>query len=285
MKNEISRIMCINSLSLFGKNALTIMLPVLSAAGLEAVPLPSVMLTSQPGGLPGYSYRTLSGEMEEALTQWRALGLEFDALYSGFLCSKEQVEITAWAFETFGRPGSLKLVDPAMADNGKMYAFLDENFPVHMAKLCKMADIITPNITEACFLLGEDYSEGVTIREYFDHLLDRLAAAFPARIIVLTGVHADEDRIGSAVFDRADGCVNFVMGKKLPGHFHGTGDLFASAMTAGLLRGMPTLEAVEVGQEMVTRAIGQTTKLTRNPRHGLVFEPELGWLIDRLNRQ
>ena len=136
------RIMCVNSISCFGKNALTIGLPMISAAGLEAVPLPTVLLSSQPGGLAGYSYHELTDDMKKAWAQWRQLSLEFDCAYTGYLCSDEQVDIACDIFDELGLKNALRFADPAMADNGKMYPGFAQDFPKKMKELCSGADVV-----------------------------------------------------------------------------------------------------------------------------------------------
>jgi pyridoxine kinase len=273
------RIMCVNSLSCFGKNALTIALPILSAAGCEAVPLPTVLLSSQPGGLAGYSYRELAEDMQKAAGQWQALGLKFDCIYSGFLSSKEQADIASEILDDFGR-NALKFIDPAMADNGRMYAGKPSEFAAEMAYICRKGDIISPNITEAVFMLGEEFIEGPYERSYIEGLIFRLAKAFPAKIILLTGIYFDHEQIGTAVLE--NGTSEFVMGRRLSGHFHGTGDLFSAGFLGAIMRGFSAGAAAGIAGRLVSAAISATISAATDPRYGLAFEGRIPGYIKEL---
>jgi pyridoxine kinase len=192
MKKQ-KRVAAIHDISGFGKCSLTVALPILSAAGIETSVIPTAVLSTHTGGFEGYTFRDLSSDLPAFAKHWKSLDLSFDCLYSGFLGSAKQIEIVSEIFGMFKTEDNLILVDPAMADNGRMYSTFAPSFAQGMAALCARADIIVPNVTEAVFLLGESYRPGPYEPAYIEGLLQRLAALGPPRV-VMTGVFFNEDR-------------------------------------------------------------------------------------------
>lgn len=275
------RAAAIHDISGFGKCSLTVALPILSAAGIETAVMPTAVLSTHTGGFDGFTYRDLTGDLRAFAAHWKTLGLEFDAIYSGFLGSFGQVEIVSDFIDMFKRPETTVLVDPAMADDGKMYTVFTKDFAAEMARLCAKADIIVPNMTEAAFLLGEDYVERPYTRQYIEALLHRLSGLGPSHV-VLTGVMFDEERLGAASFDQSTGEISYAFSDTIAGNFHGTGDIFASAMLAAFLSGKPLATAVQIAVDFTCGSIQRTKDAGTDVRFGVNFEAGLPDLIDRI---
>ena len=270
----------INDISCVGKCSLTVSLPVLSAAGVETSVLPTAVLSTHTGGFGTPVFRDLTGDMAPTAAHWRSQGVAFDALYAGYLGSAEQVSIVSELLDQFGG-SALKLVDPVMGDNGRLYSGFDADFPQKLLPLCARADVLVPNVTEAALLLGEDYLPPPYTRDYVEGLLRRLSALCPGQL-VLTGVSLSEDDLGCAVYHPAEDRVEYVLFPRVPGHFHGTGDLFASALLAGLLAERPLADCAALAAQFTARSI-RLTPPDREERLGVCFERALPWLMEQLN--
>ena len=261
----------IHDLSGMGKCSLTAALPVLSAAGVSVACLPTAVLSTQTGGLNEYTYRDLTADMRPVMAHWQKLGVQFDAVYSGFLGSREQVDIVTDFLGMFDGNGGkpLFLCDPAMADNGKLYDTFSPDFIPEMAKLCSRADIIVPNVTEAAMLSGTDYREDYGL-DYICGLAEKLRDELGVKRIVITGVNS----AGSTGAVVADGDkTHMVLTERVPGMFHSTGDLFASALLGAVLNDAELTDAVRIAAEFVLESIRQTVACGGDSRFGLAFEP------------
>lgn len=277
------RIAAIHDISGFGKCALTVALPVISAAGVEVSVIPTAILSTHTGGFTGYTHLDLTDEMPKIANHWESLNLTFDAVYSGYLGSERQIDIVSKFIDTFKGENTVAIVDPAMADNGKMYALLDMQFAKSMKRLCKNADIIVPNMTEAAFLLECEYFRGPYTKEYIENMLRKLSAMGPEKV-VLTGVHFDDDTIGAASFDSKQNAIHYYLRNRVEGMFHGTGDVFASALTAALLRGKSLQSATEIAVDFTVDSIERTAKGATDHCYGVDFERGLGDLIMKLEK-
>ena len=267
----------IHDISCIGKCSLTVALPVLSAAGISCAVIPTSILSSHTGGFTDYTFRDLTEDILPILAHWSSLHLDVDAIYTGYLGSKEQTALMALVFDRLSTPGTLLCVDPVMGDMGRLYAGFDLDFPAQMAKLCQRAHILTPNITEACFLLGEPYHEPPYTKAYISRLIRELSTAFSAKV-VLTGVQFDESQVGAAAFDPSDGALTFALRPYVEGRYHGTGDLFASALLSALLSGLSLPRAAEVAVYFVSKAIEKTPK-GHDLKYGVRFEAALPTLM------
>ena len=279
MKRQ-KRIAAIHDISGFGKCSLTVVLPIVSAAGIETAVVPTAVLSTHTGGIPGYTYRDLTSDLYPFLHHWLSLDISFDAVYSGFLGSFDQLDIVSGAFDEFKRKGSLIVVDPVMADNGKLYKIFSPAFVDGMKALCRKADLIVPNLTEASLLLGQAYHAGPYTPEYIEHLLHELASLGPARV-VLTGVYFNEKELGAATYDKDTGEVSYVFSERIPGYYHGTGDVFASALLASVLNGFDLSKATEIAVRFTTNSIRLTYEMKTDIRFGVDFERNIpGFLKD-----
>jgi pyridoxine kinase len=268
---SLKRVAAIHDLSGFGKCSLTVALPILSAAGIETSALPTAVLSTHTGGITGYTYLDTTGEMRPFARHWQALGIGFDAIYSGFLGSFEQIEIVREFFDAFRKDDNLIMVDPVMADNGELYKIFTPAFALGMKGVCEKADIIVPNITEAVLLLGESYQAGPYTETYIERLLKNLSSLGP-RQVVLTGVYFEDTQLGAASYDRATGQTSYSLVDKIPGYYHGTGDVFASTLLAGLLNGFPLSEASAIAVRYTADSIRRTYKAGSDIRFGVNFE-------------
>ncbi|MBR2868611.1 MAG: pyridoxamine kinase [Clostridia bacterium] len=266
------RVAAIHDISGIGKCSLTAALPIISAAGIETAALPTAVLSTHTGDISGYTYRDLTCDLPSVAKHWKSLGIGFDGIYSGFLGSTEQVEMVCSFIDDFADGNCVILVDPAMADSGRMYTTFDDGFAAEMAKLCGKADIIVPNLTEAAFLLGEEYVEPPYSKEYIESLLWRLTSLGPKKI-VLTGVCFSDDEIGCAVFNEGD--IHYKFSEKYDGIYYGTGDIFASALIGAYMRGKSISESADIALEFTCGAIARTYLAGTDTRFGVNFEQGL----------
>lgn len=275
------RVAAIHDISGFGKCSLTVALPILSAAGIETSIMPTAVLSTHTGGFTGYTYRDLTQDLRPFMRHWKSLGLEFDAIYSGFLGSFEQLEIVAEFYKKFRTKDTIILADPAMADNGELYKVFTPDFAKGMVKLCAKADIIVPNITEAALMLGESYREGPYEKQYIEKLLHGLVKLGPHKA-VLTGVYFDDRRLGSACFDADKGQIDYALSERIDGFYHGTGDIFASVLLAAVLNGKDLETAARIAVDFTHGSIVRTKNAGTDVRFGVNFEAGLPRLIKQL---
>ena len=271
------RVAAIHDLSGFGRCSLTIVSPVLSAMGVQCCPIVTACLSTHTGGFSGYVAQDLTGLMEATIGHWKELGLTFSGVYTGFMASEEQMKLATQAIDTLKGPGGVTVVDPVMGDHGRRYATYTQLMCEAMGALCAQADVITPNLTEAAFLLDLDYAslsgggkEGLE--------LARALSEGGRRSVVLTGVSSGEGMVGAACYDRASGRAGLVMAPRVEGEYHGTGDIFASVLTGGLVGGMELEQAAALAARFVSQCAERTRRQAYPRREGGDFEPLLGWL-------
>lgn len=270
----LKRVVAIHDISCVGKCSLTVALPVLSAAGIECSVLPTAVLSTHTGGFTGYTFRDLTEDMDPITRHWESLSLSVDAFYTGYLGSVEQTELVRQLIHRLKNENSFVFVDPAMADNGKLYAGFDQNFVQGMAALCREADIIIPNLTEAALLLDEPYQESGYTRDDIQALLRRLAGMGPQKVI-LTGISYEPGRIGAAAYDRRTDSYCEYLDEQVDGYFHGTGDLFASAALSALMNHHSLAHALEIATRFVLQSIRNTVQNGTDRRFGVDFEHAL----------
>lgn len=273
MKNKThqKRVAAIHDLSGFGKCSLTVALPVLSSAGIETCALPTAILSTHTGGISGYTYRDLTEDMRPIIQHWKSLDIKFDAIYTGYLGSFEQLDIVKDFFDMFRTGDNLILVDPVMADNGELYASFTPEFATGMRFLCQKADIIVPNLTEAALLLDEAFQPGPYTHAHIENIMKKLSKLGPHKI-VLTGVYFNENELGAATYDALTDTVDYVFTLKIPGYYHGTGDLFASALLAALLNNFNLIDSASVAVQFTAESIRRTYNAKTDCRFGVNFE-------------
>ena len=261
----------IHDISGMGKCSLTVALPIVSATGVECCCIPTALLSTHTGGFTDWTFTDLSGDIVPIAEHWHKLGLRFDAVYSGYLASRAQGELIEKAIDLIAGDQTLIVVDPAMADNGRYYTNLDDGMAECFRRLIRRADIITPNLTEACFLTGTEYKSGVQDEGFVTELIDRLSELGPD-FVAVTGVSLQQGSVGIAARDNGSGKMCYVMKPALDGTFHGSGDVFASAFAALLTRGAPLDDALRTAEEFVTAAIERTAQRATPRHYGLDFE-------------
>ncbi len=279
--NKQKRVAAIHDISCFGKCSLTVALPILSAAGVETSVIPTAVLSTHTGGFTGYTYRDLTEDIPAIQGHWRSLGLRFDGLYTGFLGSFEQLELVARLIDDFKEENTLVLIDPVMADNGSLYKGFTSDFPQGMAALCRKADVIVPNITEAALLTETPYREGPYTRQYIEELLKRLGNLVNGKV-VLTGVCFDEINLGAAAYDTITGETAYMLSPRVEGLYHGTGDIFASALLGALLNGFALSEAAGIAVDFTLGSIRRTKEAGTDVRYGVNFEYGIPQLVKAL---
>ena len=272
------RILTIQDISCVGQCSLTVALPILSACGLETAILPSAVLSTHTAGFTGFTCRDLTEDIPAIKDHWIKEGIRFSAIYTGYLGSTRQIDYVKDIFSATGDTGCVKIVDPAMADNGSLYPAFDAEYVQAMKGLCACADYILPNITEACFLTGVPYHTEYD-RAYIDSLLSGLTA-LGCKNVILTGVSYAPGRTGIVVFESGE--YRYYEHELLPNSCHGTGDIYASAFVGAYMRGKNAYDAAVIAANYTMECIKVTAKLP-NHWYGAAFEPVLGELIQALN--
>ena len=266
------RILTIQDISCVGQCSMTVALPILSACGHETCILPTAVLSTHTGGFgkPVVQHLNADGMWQH----WKEQGIAFDAILVGYLGSIRAIETVSEILDTMLAPHGIAIVDPAMADHGKLYSGFDAAYAAAMQRLCEKADIMLPNITEAAMMAGMAFREDLD-EAYIRELLTRLGG----KDVVLTGVGFSDDQTGAAV--RRNGQITLHHHPRLARSFHGTGDMFAACFTGSLMQEKSIEEAVEIASEFVCRSIRETIE---NSAHwyGVKFESALPWLINKL---
>ena len=274
------RILTVQDISCVGQCSMTVALPILSACGVETCVLPSAVLSTHTGGFSGCTFRDLSGDFPAIQNHWEREGITFDAIYTGYLGSVEQIGMVKEIFQRLLAPGGMAVVDPAMADNGVLYKGFDDAYAQAMKDLCGCADIILPNITEACMLTETEFRTNYD-EAYIAQLMDKLSDLGPDRI-VLTGVSYAPEQTGVLV--RNGGEDVYYSHVRLPKNYHGTGDIFASALVGAHVRGISLSDAARIAADFTAQCIENTYK---DPAHwyGVKFETAFPALIGLLSDQ
>ena len=271
------KILTIQDISCVGQCSLTVALPILSACGLETCILPSAVLSTHTAGFSGFTFRDLTDDMPEIQAHWKKENIKFKAIYTGYLGSVKQVGYVQDILNTMGTDDCIRIVDPAMADNGKLYSIFNDEYVEAMRGLCASADILIPNITEACFLAGVEYRE--TYDEgYVKELLDKLSR-LGAKTIVLTGVGYALTKTGVIVYE--NGSIRYYEHDKISKGCHGTGDIYASAFTGALMNGKDIFEAARIAADYTVKCI-INTQGDADHWYGAKFETALRDLMDML---
>lgn len=267
------RVLAVHDISCFGRCSLTVALPLISSCGVECTCLPTSVLSTHTGGFTGYTFRDLTEDIKPIVEHWKSLNLQFDAFYTGYLGSFDQIQIVSDAIDLLRNENSLVYIDPVMADNGKLYAGFLEEFPEHMKKLCSKADVIIPNITEACLMVDYPYREGPYDREYIEGLIEKLNREIGVRRIILTGVSFDNETLGACSYD--DGQFDYYFTRRIDGYFHGTGDVFGSCALVALMKGLSLKEASKIACDFTVGCIERTLRDKTDIRFGVNFEEGL----------
>lgn len=271
------RILTIQDISCVGQCSLTVALPILSACGIETAVLPSAVLSTHTAGFSGYTFRDLTDDIPKIKEHWIKEDIKFDAIYTGYLGSTKQIDYVLDIFDSVTSDDSFIAVDPAMADNGKLYPAFDDEFVKAMQKLCSKADYIIPNITEACFLTDTEFKTEYD-RAYVDALLEKLSK-INNKCIILTGVSYSKDKTGVVVYE--NGNYSYYEHEFLTNSCHGTGDIYASAFVGAVVREKSAYDAAKIAADYTVDCI-KATQEEDNHWYGAKFEPILSKLISSL---
>ena len=293
----MKRVLTVQDISCVGKCSLTAAIPVISAMGIEVCPLPTAILSNHTA-FSSFSFLDLTDKIPEILNEWKKQGFHFDAIYTGYLGSIKQIDLVHKILDEFAQNDTLVVIDPCMADNGKLYTGFSQDFVNQMAKLCGRANVILPNMTEACFLVNQDYDIFTHTNESITKLMEKLLS-LGANHVVLKGVDFSSDKIGVAYYSQKNNndsrnlignsiIENSIDDMKIYFHhrydenFHGTGDLFASVVTGALVLKKELKEAVEIACDFIQESIECTLSNPNYNWYGVEFESALKNLPQRL---
>ena len=271
------KILTIQDISCVGQCSLTVALPILSACGLETCILPSAVLSTHTAGFSGFTFRDLTDDMPEIQAHWKKENIKFKAIYTGYLGSVKQVGYVQDILNTMGTEDCVRIVDPAMADNGKLYSIFNDEYVAAMRGLCLSADILIPNITEACFLADVEYRETYD-ENYVNELLDKLST-LGAKTIVLTGVSYVPGKTGVIIYEK--GKMRYYEHDKISKGCHGTGDIYASAFTGALMNDKDVFTAAKIAADYTVKCI-INTQGDADHWYGAKFETALRDLMDMI---
>ena len=272
------RILAINDISCVGKCSLSVTLPIVSACGVTCDVLPTSLLSTHTGGFSGYTFRDLTEDMSGILAHWKTLGIQFDVIYSGYLGSLSQIRLVEQIKKDFLKENGIMVVDPVMGDNGSLYAGFDKAFVEEMKNLCRIADFILPNTTEACFLSGVSYPKEEQAYPT-QEIIEKLKTLCPHPIV--TGIHQGQNVLVSYVDEQGNTAT--YPSENVPGFFCGAGDVFASAFVGCLAKGKDVPKSVSLAAEFTAAAIRLSAKEVEDKRYGLCFEKELFNFLKNLN--
>lgn len=275
----MKRIMTVQDISCVGRCSLTVALPIISAAGVEAGVLPTAVLSTHTA-FPKFTFCDLTGEIEKISKTFEELDIGFDALYTGYLGSFEQLSLVSDMFDRHGGGNCKIVIDPVMADHGKLYSGFTPEFAKAMAGLCAKADLVVPNLTEACFMLDIPYTENYT-EDYIKDILVKLCG-LGCKCAALTGISFDPDKLGVYAYDSETGKFFSYYNDKLPVAYHGTGDIFAAAALGAMMRGHSIESALTVAVDFTLECIKLTMADDNRRTYGVNFEEALPYYIERL---
>lgn len=275
----MKRILTIQDISCLGKCSITVALPVISAMGVETTILPTAVLSTHTM-FQNFTVKDLTDQLVPITEHWKKEGIHFDAIYTGYLGSDEEIEIVKKIFADFGGDDTLIFVDPVMADHGKLYPAFDEAYAKHNASLCSKADIIVPNLTEACFMTDTEYREDYD-EAYIKALLAKLAA-LGSKVVVLTGIAFGEGKNGVYGLDTVSGEYFAYENDHIDAAYHGTGDVFSSVSVGGIVRGLSYADAFALAADYTADTIRETLKNPAKPWYGVDFEATIPELVKML---
>lgn len=274
MNYPIKKCAFINDFSGYGRCSIAVSLPVLSAMQVQCCALPTAILSNHTG-YPNYFFDSYTDKMQSYINEWKKLGLSFDTIFSGFLGCSEQIEIVKKFFEDFKAEGTCIIVDPVMGDNGKIYSTYNSEMCSKMRSLVSLADIITPNITEACLLLERDYCGEEISYDSAKEIVTALSEN--KRSVVLTGI-IEGDYICTLVYDKSLGEYHYLKNSRVKSSYPGTGDLFASVLCAAFTNGASLFASAKAAANFVEETTAFTAKYDTDHNDGIIFEPSLNKL-------
>ncbi|HAE15765.1 MAG TPA: pyridoxamine kinase [Erysipelotrichaceae bacterium] len=276
----MKKVVTMQDISCVGKCSITAAFPVISAMGVETALIPTAVLSTHTM-FQGFTFCDLTKEIRPIMDHWEKEQFRFDGIYTGYLGSFEQLDIASELFERFGKDGFI-LVDPAMADNGKLYYGFDQKFADQMAKLCGKADYICPNLTEASFMLRKEYCGDNYDEAYVREELKELCA-LGAKTAILTGISLEKGKTGAYAYDSVNDEYHTFFTDEQPEHFHGTGDLWAGTLCGALTIGKSLDDAMKIACLFVAESIRLTLAEKDHNTYGVNFEQAIPYLMRLLN--
>ncbi len=277
--NETIKILTIQDISCYGQCSITVALPVISAFGIETAILPSAVLSTHTSGFTDFTVRDLTEDLPAIRKHWEKEGIIFDAIYTGFIASQEQLDYIKEIIDSRLKEGGLVFVDPAMADHGEFYNGFDQEFADAMGELCKLGDYILPNTTEACYILHKPWKETFTKEEMIE--MAKELSAFTNRYVILKGYENDKNEMGMIIFDKEDESIEIVYNDKVDYVSHGTGDVFASSFVGSTMLDKSPSAAAKIAGEFTKKAIEKTVG-DETHTYGVKFEQAIPELYDLL---
>ena len=275
----MKRVLTVQDISCLGKCSLTVALPLISACGSEAVILPTALLSTHTM-FKKFTFKALSDQIRPIMNHWKSEGITFDAIYTGYLGTAEEIDLILELIETFRTPETLVVVDPAMGDNGRLYTGFDEAYAKKNASLCAVGDLILPNITEACFMTDTEYRTDYD-ETYVKELLGKLTAT-GAKTAALTGVSLQPGKTGVMGLDSQSGNYYVYQNDRVPASYHGTGDIFSSVAVGAVMAGKTWQDGLRIAADFTARTIQATLQNPREPWYGVDFEAVIPELVEML---
>ena len=281
--NDTTKILTIQDISCYGQCSITVALPVISAFGIETAVLPSAVLSTHTSGFTNYTVRDLTEDLPAIKEHWESEGIYFDAIYTGFIASAEQLDYIKDIIESRLKPDGKVFVDPAMADHGEFYNGFDQEFADAMGELCRIGDYILPNTTEACYILHKPWKKEFTHEEMLE-MAEELSD-FTKRHVILKGDTHKDDELGMVILDKQEGTCQMAYNDKVDYVSHGTGDVFASSFVGSVMLGKSPVNAARIAGEFTRIAIEKTIG-DETHTYGVKFEqaiPHLYALLEKFN--
>lgn len=278
----MKHILTIQDISSIGRCSLTVALPVISVMGVETSVVPTAIL-SENSAFDEFTFLDLTQEVEKIHDLWKKKKRRFDAVYSGYLGSKRQIELVRAYFHDFTTSADLRIVDPAMGDEGKLYKGFTQAFADEMFTLCGHADVILPNLTEACFMTHTPYSESFS-PDFLQDLMKKLSQTGASKVI-LTGIGFHDNETGAVCYDARTNEFSAYHNERIPGTYYGTGDLFASCITGALMNDYSLYDAMVLASDFTLECVRVTAADPHHKWYGVNFEKALPWLVRRMERE
>lgn len=276
----MKRAVTIQDISCIGKCSLTVALPIISAMGIETAVIPTSVLSTHTM-FKNFTFRDLSQDIPLIQKHWKNEKIDFDSIYTGYLGSIEQIEMLKEFFKEFKTEKNFIFIDPVMGDNGKLYTGFNQEFALQMKELCKMADIIVPNLTEASYMLQKEYKEYYTEQEIKELLLE-LASLGPKQVI-LTGISFKNNELGVMSYNKETNEFFTYFREKIPVKYHGTGDIFASTLVGAILNENTVEKSLEIAVDYVWETIDETYKKKKEDAYGVEFESKIPYLVKKIS--
>ncbi|SHJ86965.1 pyridoxine kinase [Anaerobranca californiensis DSM 14826] len=268
---KVPKVVAIHDMSGVGRCSLTVAIPLISSMGIQVCPLPTAILSSHLDGFGEPAFIDLTDKLNGYANHWKSLNIQFDCIYSGFIGTKEQFQFIEDFIDDFRSLETLVVIDPVMADNGEFYSNYNEEMLMKMKGLITKADVITPNLTEACLLLGENYTTEPLSLDLAKEYLQRLGDLGP-KWVVITGVKLDGNTNANIGYSKDSGEFLVIPYKYIPVHYPGTGDVFASILTGGLMQGNSLVKAMEKATSFLEVVVEATFKSGTPKREGVILE-------------